>query len=118
MLIFFKISTYTAIITLFLLSLITLSDIFIHSNQTRFYVMTVIVALFFFLKSMLGIVIYKNFRKIYDHIMAEKQIGSAQISLRKLILFFSFVAIMISLISGSLSFALIQRMWDGMPLFG
>ena len=101
-----------------MLSLITLSDVFIHSNETRFYVMTIIVALFFFSMSVLGLFIYKNFRNIYDYIIAEKQAGTVQISLRKLMLFFGIIAILISLITGSLCLALIQRMEDGMPLFG
>ena len=118
MLILFKFSSYSAVIALFLVGFITLSDIFINKNQLTFYLLTLFVALIFFLMSFLGIVIYKNFRGIYNHIMMDKKVSSAQGSLRNLILIASFVAIIIALISSLLSFALIQRMRDGMSLLG
>ncbi|WP_177190214.1 hypothetical protein [Myroides guanonis] len=50
--------------------------------------------------------------------MMEKNVSSVQVSLRNLMLIASFVAIIITLISSLLSFALMQRMRDGMSLLG
>jgi len=118
MLTFFKISTYAAITTLFLLSLVTLSDVFIHSNQTRFYIITIAIAIIFFLMGWMGVIVYRNFRNIHNYMMAGKQTGQAQTSLLKLMLFSSIIAVTITLISCSICFALIQRMEGGTALFG
>lgn len=115
---FFKVSVFLANISQFLLSLITLSDVFIHSNQPRFYVITIVVALLFSVMGLLGIAVFRNFRNIHEHINAEKQTGLALSSLRKLLLFFGLMAIVIGLFSGSLCFALIERMAGGTALFG
>lgn len=118
MLILFKFSSYSAVIALFLVGFITLSDIFINKNQSTFHLLTLLVALIFFIMSFLGIFVYKNFRGIHNHIMMEKNVSSVQVSLRNLMLIASFVAIIITLISSLLSFALMQRMRDGMSLLG
>jgi len=115
---FFKVSVFIAIISQFLLSLITLSDVFIHSNQTRFYVITIVVALLFLAMALTGIAVFRSFKNIHEHITAEKQTGLALSSLRKLLLFFGLMALVIGLISGSLCFALIERMAAGTALFG
>ena len=70
---FFKISVCTAVAALFILSLITISDVFIHSNQLQFYVLTIISAIIFFAIGFTGIVVYKNFKNIYQHILKEDE---------------------------------------------
>ncbi|MFG4005093.1 hypothetical protein [Flavobacterium aquidurense] len=115
---FFKISVFTAVVALFMLSLITISDVFIHGNQFQFYILTVIIAMLFFAIGCTGIIIYNNFRNIYHHISKDSQQNPAQVSVRKLLLLFGIIAIAITLFTGSLCMGLIERMNDGTALFG
>jgi hypothetical protein len=115
---FFKISVYTAIGALFILSLITLSDVFIHSNQFRFYVLTIITAIIFFTIGFTGIIIYKNFKNIYQHISKEDKENLARVSIQKLLLIFGLMAIAIMLFTCSLCMGLLERMNSGTALFG
>jgi hypothetical protein len=115
---FFKISVYTAIVALFMLSLITLSDVFIHSNQLRFYVLTVITALIFFSIALTGISIYKNFKNINQYILKNNEKNLARASFQKLLLIFGLTAIAVTLFTCSLCMALLERMTSGTALFG
>ncbi|AYN03987.1 hypothetical protein [Flavobacterium sp. 140616W15] len=115
---FFKISVYTAVAAMFILSLITLSDIFIHSNQFRFYVLTVITAIIFFGIGLTGIIVYKNFKNIYQYISKDEEQNLARVSVRKLLLIFGLMAIAITLFTCSLCMGLLERMNSGTALFG
>lgn len=118
MFVFFKVCLFFAIATLCSLGLITLSDVFIHNNQVRFQIITVVVALLFFAAGWIGLVFYKNFENICDHLKERKLTASVRSSLRKLLLFFGLTAIILGLISISIALALIQRMAGGTALFG
>jgi hypothetical protein len=115
---FFKISVYTAVVAFFILSLITLSDVFIHSNQLRFYVLTVIAAVIFFAIGFTGIIIYKNFKNIYEYISKDNGQNLARVSIRKLLMIFGLMAIAITLFTCSLCMGLLERMSSGTALFG
>ncbi|KFF02515.1 hypothetical protein [Flavobacterium hydatis] len=115
---FFKISVYTAIVAFFILSLITISDVFIHSNQFRFYVLTIIAAIIFFAIGFTGIIIYKSFKNIYEYISKDNKQNSVRVSVRKLMLIFGFMAIVITLFTCSLCMGLLERMSSGTALFG
>ncbi|WP_131474496.1 hypothetical protein [Flavobacterium sp. KMS] len=115
---FFKISVYTAVVAFFILSLITLSDVFIHSNQLRFYVLTVIAAVIFFAIAFTGIIIYKNFKNIYEYISKDNEQNLAKGSIRKLLIIFGLIAIAITLFTCSLCMGLLERMNSGTALFG
>ncbi len=115
---FFKISVCTAVAALFILSLITISDVFIHSNQLQFYVLTIITAIIFFAIGFTGIVVYKNFKNIYQHILKEDEQNLASVSIRKLLMIFGLMAIAITLFTCSLCMGLLERMSDGTALFG
>lgn len=118
MFIFFKISVYIAVVALFILSLITISDVFIHSNQLQFYILTVITAMLFFAIGFTGIVVYKNFKNIYDQISKNDDQNLARVSIRKLLLIFGLITIAITLFTCSLCVGLLERMDDGTALFG
>lgn len=116
--VFFKISVYMAIAMFLFLGLVTISDVFIHINQTRFYVITIITSILFFLIALLGLTIYKSFKNIYHFIITEKQMDLVLYSMRKLLFLFGIMAIAIGSIAALLCVALIQRMASGMTLFG
>ncbi|MFH6991815.1 hypothetical protein [Flavobacterium sp. FlaQc-48] len=115
---FFKISVFTAVVALFMLSLITISDVINHRNQFQFYILTLIIVMLFFAIGCTGIIIYNNFRNIYHHISKDKQQHPAKVSVRKLLLVFSLIAIAITLFAGSLCMGLLERINDGTALFG
>jgi hypothetical protein len=115
---FFKISVYTAIVAFFILSLITISDVFIHSNQFRFYVLTIIAAIIFFAIGFTGIIIYKNFKNVYTYISKDNEQNLAKASVRKLLMIFGVIAIVITLFTCSLCMGLLERMSSGTALFG
>lgn len=118
---FFKISIHFAVTALFALSLITFSDVFIHTNQLRFYVLTIIAAMIFFVMGLAVIFVYKNLEIIkigHVCILKEDKKKAVQAAVRKLLLIFGFAAIIIAFFTCSLCVALLQRMNDGMALFG
>ena len=115
---FFKISVYAAIIALFTLGLITLSDVFIHSNQLRFHIMTIIAAIIFLGMAFTGITIYKNFKIIYEYVSSTDEHKSVQKATKKMLFVFGFIAIAITLFTCSLCMGLIERMSSGTALFG
>lgn len=94
---FFKISVYISVSALFALSLIIISDVFIHSNALRFYIFTVIAALLFFTFGFLGIIVYKNFKNVYEFILIEDQESIAKVSIIKLLLIFGLISFGVTL---------------------
>lgn len=115
---FFRISTGIAVIALFVLGLITLSDVFIHGNQLFFYMLTVVTAAIFFAMGLAGIMICKNFTNIWHYVLKEEPHHLARTSVRKLLFVFGLMALATALFSLSLCIGLVERMQDGMALFG
>lgn len=115
---FFKISVYISVSALFALSLLTLSDVFIHSNALRFYLFTVITALLFFTFGFLGIIVYKNSKNVYEFVLKEGQHSIAKVSITKLLLIFGLIAIGITLLTCLLCVGLLERMRNGTALLG
>ncbi|GIQ61204.1 hypothetical protein Flavo103_43390 [Flavobacterium collinsii] len=115
---FFRVSTSIAIIGFFVLSLVTLSDVFIHDNQLFFQVLTISTAVIFATIGLVGIVIYKNFKNIWQYTSKEEQHHFAPISMRRLLMVFGFIALVVALFCFILCIGLIGRMQDGMALFG
>lgn len=115
---FFRISISIAITALFVLSFVTLSDVFLHDNQLFFHVLTIVTAVIFAIMGLVGIVIYKNFRNIWRYALQEEQQHFIRSSVRKLLLVFAFIAVITALFSFILCIGLVDRMQNGMALFG
>lgn len=118
MLIFFRIAIYIVIAAFFSLSVVTLSDVFIHSNQFRFYVLTIVLAVIFLGMGIGSMVVYKNFHTLYQYSLKEGAEPAMRKSLAKLLFIFGCMALFISLIAFSLCMALIDRMLSGTALLG
>lgn len=114
---FFRVSVSIAIATLFLLSLITLSDVFLHDNQLFYAILTIVTAVIFLVMGLVGIMIYKNFKNIWQSVLIEEQ-HAIKASVQRLLLIFGLIAVIATLFSLSLCMGLVNRMLDGMTLFG
>ncbi|WP_264524116.1 hypothetical protein [Flavobacterium sp. N502536] len=115
---FFRFSVSIAIAALFALSLVVGSDVFLHDNQPFFYMLTLITAFIFAAMGLVGIMIYKNFKNIWQHVSKEEQQHFARTSVQKLLLVFGFIAWITTLFSVILCIGLVERMRDGMALYG
>jgi ABC-type sulfate transport system permease component len=112
---YFRFCSFLLTLSLCVLGMITLSDVFIHTNTFRFQLLTIVCAMFFIGTGLIARLVYKNFSKLQQ---ATNTAPALEKPLKSLMLVFGTVALFMILALTSLGYGMLQRMISGTALFG